>query len=134
MNITYLEIFKNSITVIVAVLGWLVGHYFTNKRDRASKRRDVSLQHLINAYRVLTDDISHRPETIERTNKLESIITDIQLFGSKKQIELVKQLVVEVAAGGEFQLDPLINDLRNDLRKEIGLQEIEGNVKWLRIT
>jgi hypothetical protein len=37
-----------------------------------------------------------------------------------------------VAEGGEFQLDLLINNLRNDLRKELNLEMVSGNVRWLR--
>ena len=68
----------------------------------------------------------------ERNEKLEAIISDIQLFGSEEQIELVKELVDTVVAGGKFQLDSLTNNLRNDLRKQIGLKPAKGNVKWLR--
>jgi len=66
---------------------------------------------LINAYRVLTNEISHRTETPERSEKLENILSDIQLFGSTYQVELTKSLADQVASGGEFELDPLINNL-----------------------
>jgi hypothetical protein len=132
MNSAYLELFKNLITVAIAVLGWIVGHYFTSRRDRLTKKRDISLQYQINAYRVLTDDISHRPQVEERIRKLESVITDIQLFGSARQISLVKKLATDVVEVGEFELDSLINDLRDDLRREIGLSKVSSNVKWLR--
>jgi hypothetical protein len=129
MDMDYIKILG---TIVTAVLGWVIGHYFTTKRDVSLKRREISLGHLINAYRILTNDISHRPETKEGNEKLETILSDIQLFGTEKQVQLSKELIDVVASGGEFPLDPLINDLRDDLRKQIGLSEIEGNVKWLR--
>ncbi len=127
-----IDYFKIIATVSIAVVGWVVGHYFTTKRDKNHKRREISIEHLINAYRILTNEISHRQQSNERSTKLENILSDIQLFGSTEQVELAKQLAVEVATGGEFQLDPLINSLRNDLRKQLGLCSINGNVKWLR--
>ena len=129
MSIDYLKIV---VTIILAVIGWIIGHHFTRKRDVMSKKREITLDHLINAYRILTHDITRRPETKERNEKLEAIISDIQLFGSEEQIELVKELVDTVVAGGEFRLDLLTNNLRNDLRKQIGLKPAKGNVKWLR--
>jgi len=92
----------------------------------------LKVEHLISAYRILTNEISHRQLTLERELLLENILTDIQLFGSKKQIILAKDLIDEVGLGNEFQLDPLINSLRNSLRKELDLSFVDGNVRWLR--
>lgn len=129
MNIDY---FKILATIVLAVIGWIVGYYFTTRKDINQKRRDISIEHLINAYRILTNEISHREGNKERDIKLENILSDIQLFGSEEQVQLAKNLADAVASGKEFQLDPLINSLRNDLRKIIGLKKIKGNVKWLR--
>ena len=129
MDIDYIKI---SVTIILAVIGWIVGYYFTTKKDINQKRRDISIEHLINAYRILTNEISHRTATKESNIKLENILADIQLFGSIEQVKLAKELAETVASGGEFQLDPLINSLKTDLRKLIGLEKINGNVKWLR--
>jgi len=129
MDLNYLKII---VTIIVAVIGWLIGHHFTAKRDVANKRRELVIEHLILAYRVLTNEISHRDESQERNIKLENILADIQLFGSQEQIDLAKQLADEVAAGGVFELNPLIVSLRNDLRKQLNLTTVDGNIKWLR--
>jgi hypothetical protein len=80
----------------------------------------------------LTDDIAHRDHSNDRWRKLEKIVSEIQLFGSSEQIKLAKQLANEVAKFEEFQLDLLINSLRTDLRKQLELEEVEGNVTWLR--
>ncbi|QIR76606.1 hypothetical protein FA592_10380 [Sulfurospirillum diekertiae] len=127
-----LEYLKIIITICLAVLGWLIAHSFTAKRDLKNKQREISITHLINAYRILTNDVSHRELTDERNEKLENILADIQLFGSQEQVELAKNLAVTVAAGGQFELDPLINSLRNNLRKELNLSKVEDNVQWLR--
>ncbi len=126
------DLIKVIISVMIVVIGWITGHILTNKINRKQKRRDISTEHLINAYRVLTNDISHRDENAERSLKLENILSDIQLFGSKTQVDLAKKLVNDVATGGSFQLDPLINDLRDDLRNQLGLSKLEGNITWLR--
>jgi len=132
MNEQYFELIKLLATVILAALGWIIAHYFTARRDKKNKKRELSLQHLISAYQILTNDISHRYLTDERNERLEKVVTDIQLFGTPKQIEFAKKLSYDLADKRGFELDPLINDLRNDLRKQLGLDNVIGNVTWLR--
>lgn len=129
MDIEYLKV---SITIALAVFGWVIGNYFTSKRVLAIKRREIVTEHLINSYRILTNEIAHREQTLESTEKLENLLSDIQLFGSLEQVNLAKKLACEVAANKQFELDPLINKLRDNLRDELNLKKINGNVKWLR--
>lgn len=129
MDLDYIKII---ITIVLAVIGWLVGNYFTTKRDVANKRRELVITHLIEAYHIITNEVSHREESEERNLKLENLLSDIQLFGSQEQIVLAKKLADDVAAGGVFELNPLIVSLRNDLRKQLNLPAISGNIKWLR--
>ncbi|MDR2549702.1 MAG: hypothetical protein LBD10_05840 [Desulfobulbus sp.] len=126
----YIKIF---VTVALAVTGWIVVHYFTSRREVNNKRREISIKHLVDAYRVLTHDISHRKLSENRMIELENLISDIQLFGSVEQISLVKNLADDVASGGPFELDPLINSLRSDLRSQLKLMKVEDNVRWLRL-
>jgi hypothetical protein len=134
MNETAWDVIKFLSTGLIAVFGWIIGHYFTSKRDITNKRRELTIQHLIGAYRILTNEISHRVLTNDTRTKLESIVTEIQLFGSEEQVNLVKKLANDVASGKEYELDPLINSLRRDLRKQLDLKEVESNVTWLRFT
>ncbi|MGY0626869.1 MAG: hypothetical protein ACW7DS_14275 [Paraglaciecola chathamensis] len=129
MDLDYIKII---VTIVLAVIGWMVGNYFTTRRDVANKRRELVITHLIEAYHIITNEVSHREESEERNLKLEHLLSDIQLFGSQEQIAIVKQLADDVAAGGVFELNPLIASLRNDLRKQLNLPEISGNIKWLR--
>lgn len=131
MDFEYLKI---AVTISLAVLGWIIAHWFTTRRDRALKRRELSIQYLIEAYRVLANEISHRDQTPDRTLKLENMLSDIQLFGSLKQVQLARTLADELASKRNFELDPLINSLRDDLRKELGLSRVEGNVRWIRFS
>lgn len=123
---------KIAVTIFMTVTGWVVGHHFTSKNAANNKRRDLSTKFLIEAYRTLTTEVAHREQSTERTAKIENLVSDIQLFGSVEQVELAKALADEVAAGSDFELDPLINSLRQSLRKELGLKPITRNVRWLR--
>ena len=119
-------------TVLAVIVGWVVVHVLTAKRDAENKRREITLKYMISAYRILTQEVSHRKPTDERREKLENLLSDIQLFGTESQVRLAIQLANEVANGGAFELDPLIKNLRNNLRDELGLGVIKENVKWLR--
>jgi hypothetical protein len=127
-----LEIWKIIVTAVIAVLSWIIAHRFNTIRDRDLKRRELITTHLINAYRILANDITRREASVERDIKLETVISELQLFGSEKQINLTKKLADDVTKGGDFYVDDLLNELRDDLRKELNLSQVEGNVKWLR--
>lgn len=127
------EYLKMVITVLTAAVGWLSVHYFNTRRDRSIKRKEIVTAHLINAYRILTHEITRRNLTKEKGEKLESVISDIQLFGSSDQVKLAKKLTEDIISSDEFLMDDLINNLKHDLRSQLGLEHIEGNVKWLRL-
>ena len=127
-----LELWKIIVTIAVAAVGWIVANYFNSRRDRATKRRELITNHLITTYKILTIDITQRDPSPERDYKLESAIAELQLFGSKEQIELTKKLTDDINHKQEFLMDELINNLRNTLRKELGLSLVQGNVRWLR--
>jgi hypothetical protein len=63
---------------------------------------------------------------------LDSAIVDVQLFGSADQISAAQQFARELAELRVAQLDKLLASLRNDLRKELKLEPVEGPIVTLR--
>ena len=96
------------------------------------KRREIITAHLINAYRTLTNDIAHRGFNDDINKKMEGLLSDIQLFGTVEQVRLTDNLIDTVISGGEFDLVQLINVLRSDLRKELGLKKVNYDMRFLR--
>ena len=122
------------ITTCVAIIGWWVVHRFSAVRDRANKRRDLRVQYLIDAYRKL-ENASNRTESIVNYAKeFESAIADIQLFGSPEQVLLARTFALDFASNGTAPLDPLLDSLRKDLRRELKLPAVENRITYLRIT
>src|SRR5688572_22140427 len=81
------------ITASVAITGWIVAHWFTVRRDRAAKRRELRTSYLIEAYRRL-ERVVHRDQTLPGSeDDLESAIADIHLFGSAQQVALAQAFV-----------------------------------------
>lgn len=121
------------ITVGVALGGWLVVHRFSAWRDRINHKRKMQTEFLVKAFQHL-GYAANRPFApgAAHLRDIECALTDIQLFGSKKQVQLVESFVSEVCQANSASLDPLLNSLRQDLRKELGYEQINSNVKWVR--
>ena len=129
-----MEYIINIIYIAIAVVGWVVAHYFTSRRDRNNKCRELRIKYLIEAYEVLCCEISNRPPSNERARLIEDMVAKVQLIGTDNQIKLAKRLCKDICNKEEFPFDDLINDLRNDLRNNLGLSEIEENVAWVRMS
>jgi hypothetical protein len=118
---------------LIVVIGWFVSHYFSQKRDASNKRKEIVLDFLIKSYSILANEVSNRDlDTVEKKFKFESLIADLQLFGSLKQVELAKKIAIEMREIGNGELDNLINDLRKNLRDELNLEKVYGNVEYIR--
>lgn len=138
------EFWKILITIVLAVIGWIVtfyvafcgwksAHKLTSERDVKNKKREIVLNYLIEAYFILTNDLTERGNiNTKQAEKIEKIISQVQLFGSTKQVDLAKDIADCIGNGGIIEYDSLINSLRDDLRKELELEKIEGNVHWAR--
>lgn len=122
-----IDLLKVTITIVLAVLGWLTGHWFTSARARSIKRREFITEYLVNVYRKLdrfAACLISGKGTEESTQDINSAIADIQLFGSVKQIEFaIKIATVMTSSKGvpTQELVELIQHLRCDLRSELGL-------------
>ncbi|MBW2740339.1 MAG: hypothetical protein JRE64_16175 [Deltaproteobacteria bacterium] len=120
------------ITTIVAVVGWYIAHFLSFKRDRANKRRELRIQYLIEAYRRI-ERAANRPKNFDNNKELESAISDIQLFGTKKQAKLAEQFAYEIAHKSNASTDELLIDLRQDLRAELDLEQLPSEITYLRL-
>jgi hypothetical protein len=120
------------ITTIVGILGWIVAHRLTAKRDLANKRRELRVKYLIDAYRQL-EGAGNRIESSSKWTELESAIADIQLLGTPEQVEMAKRFAEEFAENRVASLDNLLFDLRETLRAELQLEPVKSKIKYLRI-
>ena len=120
------------VTTIVAVIGWFFAHRLAAARDRENKRREQRIHYLVEAFRRLAT-VGNRPDLSEFADELESAIADIQLFGTPEQIKKVQAFTKEMGEKHEVSLNDLLTDLRQNLRKELGLPEVERKMWWLRV-
>jgi len=121
------------IAVVVAVVGWFLGNWLNAGRDQRNKQREIRLQYQIETYRRLALAVHRKPESGSKYFRdLEAATVDIQLFGTESQIREVSAFLQQWKAQGRGDLDDLLKDLRNDLRKELQQPPVPGNVQWFR--
>ena len=126
------SVFTVVISTTVLVIGWVVAHGLTVRRDALAKRRDLRVQHLLEAYRRL-EDAAGRPNGLpEGRRAFESAIADIQLLGSREQINALLVFLNHHKNDIGGNINPVLNLLRDDLRKELGLEKDVPEVHQFR--
>jgi len=127
----------NAVPVLVAgvltIFGWWAVNWFGEKRDRKNKIRELRMQYLTNACRVISQ-VGRQHDVLPLARKLEEAVSDVYLFGTPRQIELMRKFVVEFSTKQSANMDELINTLRNDLRKDLLLPPLKGNAALLKVT
>lgn len=124
---------KILVTLLTAFSGWLLVNRLNSRREINSKRRELVLIHLIDSYRILTQEIGHRETTENSMTKFENLLTDIQLFGSPKEVQLARDISDETSKTGVSKIDPLIEEMRSHLRAELNLQQLDNpKTIWFR--
>lgn len=113
--------------------GWYAVHRLSTQRDVANKRRELRVQYLIEAYRRL-EFAGNRSLNKESAVDFERAVADIQLFGTPAQVKLAQEFAIGFAAKKTHPLDPLLTELRQELRRELKLEAVPPLIKYLRIT
>ena len=118
---------------LLVVAGWFLAHWLTARRELAAKRRESRLRALEAAYmRIATS--SNRPLTSEIIERIETFVSEIQLYGTPRQVELMGEIVHAFKKpNNTVYYDVLLADLRDTIRHELRLEAIKGYVWWVRI-
>lgn len=117
-----------------AGLASVLTHLLTSRRDLANRRRELRIEYLLSAYRTMADSPErslYRGSSDARA--FEKAVADIQLLGSRQQVELATELATEMTTKSRADPDPLLQLLRDDLRKEMSLEALSGKPIHLRI-
>ena len=137
-----MEILKIIISIVVAVIGWIIGHHYTSKRDVKNSQRAIRIAALAEAYKALVrvgiDGIMIKKEKdgsiYNGAKSIEDAIALIHLYGTQEQSILASNYATQVAdtGGGEGTL--LVNSLRKSIRESLGGEDIEGIPHYLKVT
>ena len=127
-----LDIFIPLVTsALIAIVGWYVAYLAAIRRDRMQKRRDLTVQYLIEAYRRVEKAALNELKG-PASSDLESAIADIQLFGSADQVKHAQEFARNHAATGQASANSLLVTLRRDLRKELNLERVSDSLLFYR--
>ena len=118
---------KIIVTIVLAVIGWIVGYLVKVNQDNRSKRKELRLEYLLAAYRRLEMSANRSDKSEQQKLDFESAIADIQLLGTSEQVETVETFCREQAETGISNIELVLNLLRQDLRSEVGLKQLESS-------
>lgn len=115
-----------AVPVIVAVILLGIRLYVLlrvrHKRQRENRQETERLKSLVAAYRSLAG--SFTPATGDHRGQMEEALADVVLFGSIKQVEMAAACAQALTMGEAVDYQPLIVELRADLRNQLGLDPI----------
>ena len=118
------------VTSLITVVSWSAIHFLSKQRDVLNKKKEIRIRYLIDAFRRL-ESASNKKVAINKD--LESVMADIQLFGSKKQIKLAQKFISEMAENQNSSTLELLESLRDVLREELMLDKVSDKFLFLRI-
>lgn len=120
-----------AITILIAT--GFVTYWQVKKNDFKNKKREIVLSYQIEVYRKLALAVQRPPEKgSQYFRDMESAVADIQLFGTKLQNEKLKNFLDQWQQFSHGDLNSILSDIRDELRKELGFDRIEEGVRWFR--
>lgn len=120
------------IPAIVVIVGWFFAHRLTAQRDLATRKREARLKALEAAYMRIATSSNRENLTPEIMDKLETFVSEIQLYGTPRQISLMAEMVETFKRGETVSYDALLADLRDTIRNQLELEPVDGAVWWFR--
>lgn len=121
-----------AITIVLAVVGWVVGHKLTSQRDIKNKQREIRTKYLLDAYEAFM--VAGRNGTVLQNHKeIERAVYTIEMFGTLEQVELCRRFTKEMAQENSSNFTTLVVCIRNFVRSELALADLGDGINMLRI-
>ncbi|HSN31524.1 MAG TPA: hypothetical protein VLU41_02480, partial [Ideonella sp.] len=111
-----------AVTIVLLVIRLFILLRVRHRRQRENRQETERLRSLVVAYRSLAG--SFTPATGDHRVQLEEALADIVLFGTLKQVEMAAACATAVVRGEAVVTQPLAEELRADLRNQLGLEPI----------
>lgn len=113
-----------ALTALLVIAGWYVMNDLASAREVANQQRQMRVEYLLRSYRAFAGSVQ-RPPTPDNFRLAEAAVADVQLLGTPSQIVKVKAFMAEFERKDRAGMDPLLVDLRDELRRELGLAPLE---------
>ena len=130
------------VTIVAAALGWWLVHRLNSSRDRVNSERTMRTTELSKVYSTLVragiaGSLSHvdsNGNVAWTSSEIEDAVGKIYLYGTAEQITLAKAYVESWSDTQSADGTKLVDSLRNHIRESLGLDQVEGPLKYLRVT
>ena len=109
------------IPILSALLGLILGHWLTRRRDFEHQKREIRINYLIEAYRKLDRGAVPNAKKFDKGD-FESAIADIQMLGNLEQVNIAYEFANCAAKGDGSKLQQLLENLRRELRNELSIK------------
>lgn len=120
------------VTAILVVTGWAVSHRSALRQNIAEKRRETRVTHLRTAYLTLCEAADHGLSN-ENEARFQRALNDIQLVADAGHYHLLDRFVEELEARQGADIDELLAQLRDGIRRELDLPPMPGPRLWVRL-
>ncbi len=110
------------VAVVLLILRIMLMQRVQDRRQRENRQETERLKSLASAYRALAG--SFTPAGPGDRRQIEEALAEIILFGDLPLVRLAAQAASELVHTGNADLGPLIDELRVDLRAQLGLEAI----------
>lgn len=111
--------------IVGALVGGLIVHRLTLRREPLAVRRTQRVSFLLDAYRKLIDASERDALSSMRRDNLEAALADKMLLGGPREIEATARFQIDFVEGKSASLVPLIEALRSSLREELDLPRVD---------
>jgi hypothetical protein len=111
-----------SVAIVLLIVRLFILMRVRHRRQRENRQETERLRSLVIAYRSLAGSFS--PAGPEHRTQLEEALADIVLFGNLKQVEMASVCANALVRGENADCQALIQELRADLRSQLGLEPI----------
>jgi hypothetical protein len=114
------------IAVVILAVRVFVLVRMRQRHQRENRQETERLRSLVVAYRSLAG--SFTPATADQRGQLEEALAEVVLFGTVRQVELAVACVQAIQRQEAPGYQALVDDLRADLREQLGLEPIPAEL------
>ncbi len=115
-----------AVAVVVLAVRVFVLVRLRKKHQREMRQETERLRSLVLAYRSMAGSFS--PATGEHRGQMEEALADVVLFGTLPQVEKAVACAQALVMGEPVDYQPLVDDLRSDLREQLGLEPLPATL------
>lgn len=115
------------VTVVLLAIRVFVMMRVQQRRQRENRQEAERLRSLVAVYRSLAGTFT--AGTHEQSSQIEEALSDVVLFGSLRQVELAAACINRLKAGEPPDCQALVEDLRRELRTQLGLEPLPLDLK-----